>query len=172
MRIGAFDAGFSFGYGFLGGGKPPLSGSHSLPGSSRHLGYALNCAEDWLTKMMLQHKPDAVVFAIPFIGKKAKPENLRPLFSFAGMIEKVAFTLKIDCYELDEPAARGHFLGAGNVPRKSKAIKLAVMRACRQRGWPCCDDHAGDALCVAAHGLELLKPTEAHIHTPLFEVSK
>lgn len=167
MRVCAFDPGFSFGYGYLGGGLPPLSGSHSLPGSSRELGFALSSAETWLGKILRHERPDAVVYAIPFIGKKVTPESLKPLMCFSGMIEKVAFDLEIPCYELDESAARRHLLV--HVPRRSKAIKIAVINACRARGWPVPDNHAGDALCVAALALELLKPEAAHQTTPLFQ---
>lgn len=167
MRVAAFDPGFTFGYGILGGGLPPLSGSHSIPGSSRNLGWALSAAETWLGRIMRQERPDAVAYAIPFIGRDVTPEALKPLMCFSGMVEKVAFDLEIPCYELDESAARRHLLV--HVPRRSAAIKIAVVNAGRARGWPVPDHHAGDALCVAALALELLSAEEAHKTTPLFQ---
>lgn len=166
MRVAGYDPGFNFGYGVLERGKPALSGSHKIPGSGRRLGAALNHVERWLLSHMREHKPDVVVIAIPFISRKATPTLLRPLMSFAGMVEKVADTLRIDCKEIQESDARLAFLGS--VPRKSKAIKAAIMASCEQRGWPCADDHAGDALCVAEFCLAILDPLRAHENTPLF----
>lgn len=165
------------GFGAVGGNRPPASCSHRLRGDARHLGIAGRHFDQILREMILRERPDVLAFAAPFVGKtfdpKTKrwqpvsPDSIRPFMSFLTLVEMVGDELKIRVVEVDEPEARRGFMTA--VPRKSKAIKIAVQRACFARGWPCSDDHAGDALCVAAWALECVDPGHAHETTPLFQ---
>jgi hypothetical protein len=185
MRVLAIDAGFTLGWGAVGGGREPSSGSTSLRGSSRQLGIAGRHCDEVVRQLILKERPAALAFASPFVGQvwmpgktpnqkgrfqPISPDNIRPLMSFLTIVEMVCDELKIRCVELDEPECRRAFMTA--VPRKSKEIKLAVQRACRQRGWPFRDEHAADALCVASRALELLAPQSAHETTPLFQPGK
>lgn len=179
MRVLAIDAGMSMGFAALGGGKLPVSGSRSLRGGPREMGKAGRHCDEILRQLILQERPQVIAFAAPFVGMinrkgangpmrmAVQPDSIRPLMSFLTIIEMVCDELKIRCVELDEPEARRAFLTA--VPRKSKDIKIAVQRACFARGWPCMNDHAGDALCVAAFALEVLDPDHSHEMTPLFQ---
>lgn len=170
MRVLAFDAGFTMGYGALGNGKPPSSGSRRLRGTARTLGIAGRHCDEVVRQVILAERPEVIAFASPFVGSRkgapVQPDSIRPLMSFLTIIEMVCDELRIRCVELDEPECRRAFMTA--VPRKSAQIKLAVMRSCRQRGWPFPDEHAADALCVAARALEIVDPTAAHETTPLF----
>jgi hypothetical protein len=136
-------------------------------------------------ELILQERPQVIAFASPFVGQRGgqsmkiagrwqrvgaaptSPDSIRPLMSFTTLVEMIADELHIKCTEWDEATARRAFLTA--VPRKSKAIKAAVMAACRQRGWPCCDNHAGDALCIASYAFERLNRSQSHELTPLFQ---
>lgn len=175
MRVLAIDAGMTMGFAALGGGKPAISGSRSLRGGPRQMGIAGRHCDEILRTLILQERPKVICFAAPFVGQirdfkgrpvPVQPDSIRPLMSFVTIVEMVCDELKIRCVEIDEPEARRAFLT--NVPRKSKDIKMAVQRACFLRGWPCKDDHAGDALCVASWALELLDPDASHETTPLF----
>ena len=168
MRVLAIDAGFRTGYGLLGGGIDPLSGSLAIAGSSENLGQALEDFREKVATLIFDHAPHVVVIAAPFISRKATPQALRPLFAMYGEVERVAFVHATPCFEVDEPRARRALLGEF-LPGKSKDIKAAIVQACHDRGWPCTDDHAGDALCVAAYALDRLTPELAHAQTPLFQ---
>lgn len=184
MRVLAIDAGFNCGYGALGGGKVPTSGSRRIRGDARHLGTAGRHFDETVRQLILQERPQVIAFATPFVGQihakptfvngekiwgksvPIQPDSIRPLMGFLTVLEMICDELKIRCIELSESEARRAFMTA--VPRKSKDIKIAVMRACRQRGWPAMDNHAADALCVAARALELVDPSSSHELTPLF----
>jgi hypothetical protein len=183
----AIDAGFTLGYGAIGGGKPVTSGSIQLRGTARQMGVAGRDCDDIVRSLILAERPDVIAFASPFVGQTFSkpiivngqkiwgkgapipPDNIRPLMSFLTIIEMVCDELRIRCVEISESEARRAFMTA--VPRKSKDIKLAVMRACRLRGWPFNSNHAADALCVASRALEILEPKTAHQTTPLFAVA-
>lgn len=173
MRVLAIDGGLTLGFGALGGGKEPTSGSRRLRGDARHLGIAGRHCDEVIRQLILAERPQVIAFAAPFVGSKKgkpiQPDSIRPLMSFLTIVEMVCDELKIRCIELDEPECRRAFMTA--VPRKSEDIKAAVMRACRQRGWPCTDNHAGDALCVAARALEIVAPDASHEMTPLFSTA-
>jgi hypothetical protein len=163
-----FDAGFNLGWSLV--GRPKIfSGSHKLPGSGRQLGLALAASRVKVRDLIQIHKPDVVAIAAPFISRKATPDALRPLFAFYGQIEEEAFYAKVRCVEVYENEARGAFLGLGNVPKGTDLIKKAVMQACKDRNWPCPDNHAADSLCVGAFVLEQLDPDGAYETTPLFQ---
>lgn len=150
-------------------GRPKIfSGSHKLPGSGRELGLALAASRVKVRDLIKIHKPDVVAIAAPFISRKATPDALRPLFAFYGQIEEEAHYAKIRCVEVLENEARSAFLGEF-LPGNTKDIKKAVVQGCKDRCWPCPDDHAGDALCVGAFVLEQLDPDNAHETTPLFQ---
>ena len=186
MRVLGIDAGLTFGFGIVGHGFRTVSGSHRVKGDSTQLGTAGNDFKRILRVLINAHKPDVVAFAKPFIGStnarpvfiKGKqvwiksnpipPHAIRGLMSFCTLVEMTAADLNMECYEVSEPDARKAFLG--KTPRKSADIKLAVMAACRLRGWQVKDNHAADALCVASFVLDSLDLARAHRNTPLFIV--
>lgn len=170
MRILAFDPGMNFGYGGIGGHLGVQSGSRRLRGGASQMGITMRHADQVIRELILSQRPQVLAFASPFIGMRGgrpiQPDAIRPLMGLMAKIEEIAEELKIRCIELSEPECRRAFLN--NVPRKSADIKKAVMRACRERGWPCMDDHSADALCVASRALEIIAPDTAHEITPLF----
>lgn len=182
-RVLAIDAGLTFGYGAVGGG-PVRSGSHRLRGGTGELGITGRHFDELFRQLLLRERPTVVCFASPFIGtigpkpifkdgqriwtpgRGIDPRALRPLMGMIFLVDMICEELRIRCVEVDEPDARRAFLT--KVPRKSKDIKAAVMRACDLRGWPNTDNHAADALCVASFVLEKVEPGSAHKLTPLF----
>lgn len=168
-KVLAIDAGWQCGYAALGGGKV-TSGSRSISGTPRTMGKAGRHFDEVFRQLLLAERPQVVAFAVPFVGSRGgrpvPPDSIRPLMSFLTIIEMVCDELRIRCVELDEGRCRKAFLTA--VPKKSAAIKKAIMRGCRQRGWPFKDSHSADALCVASYALECVDRDTAHKTTPLF----
>lgn len=171
MRVMGIDAGFNLGYGVLGDNKPVRAGSLRIEGTSILMGVAGRSCDRTVRELIQDHRPNVIVFASPFMARLVTPTQLRPIMSWPTIIEMICVELRIGCFEFDESRARARFLGKGNLPSKSKAIKAAVMQAVRDRGWPCPDNHAGDALCIAAYALDVLEPAGAHRTTPLFQAA-
>ncbi len=185
MRVLAFDCGLTCGFAALGDGRDPFAGSRRLKGDSSHMGVVGRAFDGLVREIILQEKPGVIAFASPFVGQifiKEKiingrrikpgrfqpvgPEAIRPLMGLTTVIEMIADELGIRCVEDDEQKMRRAFLTG--VPRKSKDIKEAVVRACELRRWPAPDHHAADALCVASYVLSIVEPKSAHKTSPLF----
>jgi len=166
MRGLGIDCGFRTGFGALGGRKAPASGSYHLAGSSAEMGQAFASLVPIVNGLIVSQKPDFIVVAMPFIGQKVTPVQLIPIMAFPCRVQEIADEHSIPFYRIAESDARKALLGF--VPGGSDAIKKAVVSGCRQRGWPCCDNHAGDALCVVDFKLNELDPKGAHERTPLF----
>jgi len=180
VRVLALDPGGTLGYAALGDGKV-AAGSRKLNGDSHHMGIAGRHCSSVVRELICDHGPfDVVAFAKPYVGsvmrfdpKKGRkvpqpvePDSLRPLMGFMTVIEMVCDELRIRCVEIAEMEARREFVP--KLPRKSKDIKRVVMQECRDRKWPCSDDHASDALCVGSFVLSKLEPSKAHEAQPLF----
>lgn len=174
-RALAFDNGAHLGFGLLDNISGEVkSGSRKLFPSWQPFGPALLTFENTLISLIEQHRPTVLGVARPFVrrGKGGAmidtPQNLVPMFGAYAVLHRLAAARSLRLEVIDENVARGVLLGAGMVPRASAAAKVAVCQACRDRGWPCCDDHAGDALCIAAAVIERLHPRQAHQTAPLF----
>ena len=168
------------GYAVVGGDKI-VAGSRQIQGNSTTMGHSGRQCGEIIRGLICDHGAiDCMTFAKPHVAmvrrydvKQRKffiqpiaPENIRPLMGFTTIIEMIADELRIRCIEVEESSARADFLEV--VPRKSKDIKSAVVQACRDRGWPCPDNHTADALCVGTFVLNKLDPSRAHERTPLF----
>lgn len=177
MRILAIDAGYRTGYGVVGGGQPVKSGSYPIKEAREDIGMGVagRRFDHLVRRLILEFKPDVIAFANPFVGSimiKGRPQpvssaTMQPIMSWATIIEMICDELRIPCHRYHEPSARNKFLGKG-ASHKTEHVKKSVVQACKQRGWPCKDDHAGDALCIAAHALSVLEPQSSHTLTPLF----
>lgn len=172
MKALGVDCGFDFGWGALEHGHLAESGTRRVEGTSTLLGKAVRSVDRIMRELIQAHRPTVVAFASPFIGRRVTPVQLRPVMIFPAIVEAVCDELQIQCVEWSESKARLSFLGEGNVPHLSKKIKKAVMQACRDRDWPVMDDHAGDALCIAAYTLDRLCPDQAHQTQPLFQAKQ
>jgi hypothetical protein len=175
----------NLGWGAVGGGRKIAAGSVRLRGGPLDMGATgEHCREIVLCKIT-DEQPDLIAFATPFIGmvrpkafiarggklfqpsfQAIAPDNIRPLFGCLTVIEMTARDMAIRCQEFEEGEARRAFMG--NVPRKSKDIKAAVLRACTQRHWHAPDHHAADALCIATHAWEHHNQDQSHRTTPMF----
>jgi len=170
MRVIAIDPGMNLGWALL-GGKEPLSGSVRMAGSPAKMGQVMRHADRTIRELIAVHRPDVIALATIFIGSRGgrpvDPHSISAVMGVKFKAEEIADELRIRAVEISEPECRRAFLTA--VPKKSKAIKAAVMRACRLRGWPAGSEHAADAYCVAARAMEILDPVAAHEMTPLFQ---
>lgn len=176
MRLLGIDAGFHLGFACVEPGKPPISGSVEILGSSQQIGLMAVKFAAAMRKLIDEHKPDGIVMCPPHVriirtGKfttvDVKP--IRVLFGMFAVGAAVAESLRIPFYEPPESEARKAIIGF--VPRKSEDIKAAVIAACQQRQWYVCDDHAGDAVIAAVYQLGKLVRGSAHRTDPLFIVA-
>lgn len=166
IRILSFDPGLTTGFATAERGKMPLSGSHQIAADAKNLGKALSDLGRWASALISEIGPTHVILAEPFINRKSRPDALLPLYSFMGRIEEAAFEGGLKCLAVSEQAARRAFMGF--VPGGTKATKIAAIQGCKDRGWPCCDNHAADALIVAGYALAILDRGHAHESDPLF----
>lgn len=169
MRILGIDPGFTVGYGLLGAGMKPASGSLAVPRGSGidDLGPVLRHIYDRAARIIREQKPDLVGVARGFVSRKAAPDVVLSVGAMIGVVKMAVSDAGLPCEEISEQQARSKMLG-DFLPSGSKAIKKAIMQGCRDRHWPCPDDHAGDALCVASFIFGLRFPELTHETTPLF----
>jgi len=167
MRILAYDLGRKCGHGFLAPGIA-RSGTRELFKNWSPFGEALLTMEAHLQGLINKFEPDILGVARPFTRRGDTPMNLLPMYGGFAILNRLAAINKIPIEIMQESDARLQMLGKGNMPNKSAALKLAVNKACKARGWPCCDEEASDALCIAAAVLEKRQPGRAHQTTPLF----
>ena len=164
------------GFGLLGGDEV-LSGSLEVTDNWTPLGSKMRRLGGKLRTLITDMRPDLIGVARPFVrpfafkaGKrvvKDTTQNLVPMYGAFTVLHMLADDMGIPIEVLEEGEARRVFLGKF-LPGKSDAIKRAIIQACRDRGWPCTDDHAGDALCVSAALVERHSPSAKHETTPLF----
>lgn len=172
MRILGLDLGRFTGFGLLGPGVV-RSGSHEILKTWSPYPAAILIFEARLQGIIDKHKPDILATARPFVryGRGGKmidtTQNLIPMFGAFAILNRLAGTNGLPLDVIQESEARHVMLGKF-MPRKSADIKLAILKACAQRGWRATDDHAADALCIAAAALEAREPGQAHQTTPLF----
>lgn len=175
MRVLAIDIGRQLGFGLLDSASSEVrSGSLEILQSWRPLGASSVIFETRVGELIDKHRPTHMAVARPFVryarGKMIDtPENLVPMFGAFMLLHRLVQVRGLPPLLVEQESdARSHLVGNNMMMAKSEAIKKAVIQACRDRGWPCRDDHAGDALCIAAAALERLQPKRAHQTTPLF----
>lgn len=171
MRVLAIDAGFTAGYAVFGDGIAPFSGSRVVPGSYVEMGRAAFGFESIVRELLKEASPEGMALAKPFVGKFQNPNTLGPIFGFDAVAQKVAYEFGVPCYHVFEPSARAEFIKG--LPRlRGASIKEKVIHACLLRGWPVVDDHAADALCVAAYAYGQLVPLGGYKTLPIFAVGE
>ena len=168
----SLDIGKQLGFGLLAPDEV-RSGSLEILQTWHPLGASSLTFEARVGGLIDKHRPTHLAVARPFVrysrGRMIDtPDNLVPMFGAFVLLHRLAQVRGMPLLVEQESDARSHLVGKNMMMAKSEAIKKAVMQACRDRGWPCRDDHAGDALCVAAAALERLQPKKAHQTTPLF----
>lgn len=176
VRVLALDIGKNLGFGLLDSASPEVkSGSLEILQTWHPLGAAALTFERRVEELIDKFKPTHIAVARPFVRRGRggvmvdTPDNLVPMFGAFVLLHRIVQVRGLPPLMVEQESdARSHLVGKNMMMAKSVAIKRAVMQACRDRGWPCRDDHAGDALCIAAAALERLQPKKAHQTTPLF----
>ena len=175
VRVLSLDIGKQLGFGLLDSASSEVkSGSLEILQTWQPYGASGLIFEGRVGALIDKFKPTHLAVARPFVryarGKMIDtPDNLVPMFGAFFLLHRLAATRKMPLLVEQESDARSHLVGKNMMMAKSEAIKKAVIQACRDRGWPARDDHAGDALCIAAAALERLQPRRAHQTTPLFQ---
>ena len=167
MSVLAFDLGFRTGFAFVEADKIPISGSLPVAGSISDLGVAGRALDGIARTLILRHRPKVLAYSTPwFMPGKSNLADLRHIIGFGMVLEMIADELRLQCFEVEETKARNDFMGY--VPVGRKKIKNAVQAQCKYRGWPCKDEDAADATCIAVYMLAIHDPEEAHSLSPLF----
>lgn len=173
-RILSLDIGKNLGFGLLDSASSEVrSGSLEILRTWQPLGPASLIFDSSVGALIDKHRPTHLAVARPFVrysrGRMLDtPANLVPMFGAFMLLHRLAASRGLPLLVEQESDARSHLVGKNMLMMKSEAQKLSVIQACRDRGWACRDDHAGDALCIAAAALERLNPKMAHQTTPLF----
>lgn len=170
-RVGGIDVGARLGIGLIAPDEV-RSGSFQFIDGWYPFGRQAVEWERRLQEQLDDFRFDHVGIARQFLrkGKKSHdtPKNLIPMYWAFGTVLKICHQRGIQTHWIQEMDARSLMLGKKNMPQKSEALKAAVNRACKDRGWPCCDYDASDALCIAAAVVEQLNPGAGHQTSPLF----
>lgn len=171
-RILALDLATNIGFalGDLGGVK--LSGSRKLPATGDDVGRFARAFSTWLQIGLKRHMPTVVVYEQPLLRSNGTSlATCRKLYGMAWEVERVCAEneFRIPVKEVNISDWRVHFLGRGNVPRKSDEAKKAVMRMCGIRGWAPQDFDQADALGILDFALACESPAQALKATPLFQ---
>ncbi len=120
--------------------------------------------EKWLLGMMEVHQPEMLAFESPVLmqrdGRGTDEQNIRRLVGVVSIAEKVAYDRHIRCDEVNNQTAKSMFGVPGRRPEgMSKGqYKDLLMIEMINRGFPCGDNHQGDA---AALGLVVYDSLEA-----------
>lgn len=157
-----------FALGDLSGVK--VSGSRRLPSTGDDLFTFARAYREWLTRGIKRHKPDNIVYEQPLLPQTTQLHICRKLYGLAWQTEITAGDLgyigRVE--EIMNNDWIKHFLGAGNVPRKSKERKLAVQNMCRIRGFHFDDEDEADAIGILDYALACQSPAHAIQAGPLF----
>lgn len=148
MRILCFDLATRIGWAWAEDKAAPVHGVHRLPSTGDDLGRFLHAARQWIDGKITEVEPHLIVYESPILRMATQLATLRKLYSLASIAELVAIDR---CVKVEEAALgkiRTNFLGAGNCPRESVAIKRAIVHRCRERGWHPQDDNDADALAL------------------------
>lgn len=151
-------------------GSEPLWGHFVLPRTYEDVGLYLWHARREVRRLIERHDPNIVAFCSVLLSPKDDPYKLRKLYGLPNVVEEEVVDMQrtwkrqIECKEVRESYVRTHFLGAGNVPGESKAIKIAMKVRCRDRGWDVDLHDEADALglldyTLAMHSDEYLRRT-------------
>jgi len=147
------------------------SGSYKLPVTGENVGLFLSHFCKFLHSSISRTSPAEIIFEMPIlpgIGKTSL-ETLRKLYSLCGVTELVALERFVECTEANLSDVRTHALGKGNVPRKRKDVKPAIMAWCKRMGWDPRDDDQADALALLSFRLSHFHPAAGLRATPLFQ---
>lgn len=167
-RVLGFDTGTHLGWGLCQFDGPVSAGTVHLPGSLLNFGLTMDSAEREIIRLVARFKPDLIMLAEPWIRHfpPVTVAGLKPVLCVGGAIEQVAYRRGIECREENESRVRGYFMNP--MPRGTAAIKRAAIQVCRDRSWMVTDDHAADALLMAAYGLAVKNPDRQHELLPMY----
>jgi hypothetical protein len=148
------------------GANPPLLqwGARDFSGRGGN-GEVIAKFRHWLNARCFELKPRLIVFESPYIphpGKRTGPPMnalvLRRLLAMVGIVEAIAFELRIECCESRPSEITKFFTGSARHGGRD-AKKAATVEMCRAYGWDVGgDDNAADALALWAMAEAKLNP--------------
>lgn len=153
MRVLFFDTATRTGWAFVDGAHAEW-GAVELRRTGDHVAPFLIQAGCAYRELMARYAPAIVGYEAVLLRPGDAPLKLQKLYGLANEVERQAFNQKIPCVAAGSAEVRAHFLGKG-YPRRSAAVKVAVMNRCRARGWAVDGPDEADALAGADYLLAL-----------------
>lgn len=153
-------------------GGVPISGSVRFGKREASANAVFGRAIEWLADLLkLEPKPTmiAIEAMLPPNAKTGytNTETRDRLAGLHGIVRGVAHLRGVYNIEAHPVGAiRQHFIGERSLKR-AKA-KTAIVTRCRELGWPCDDDNAGDALATWSFACALIDPAQGLRVSPLF----
>jgi Holliday junction resolvasome RuvABC endonuclease subunit len=131
--------------------------------------------EDRLHQLILQHRPEVIAVARPFVRKGKvsfdTTQNLLPMFGSFIVLSMLASAMHIPLEVVEEGEARSSLVGKKMLRRKSAHAKEDVIRAWRSRGVEVANDHEADALCVALEAERRMLGKRGYETSPLWDAA-
>ncbi len=112
--------------------------------------------ETWLIEMVRTFQPEVIAFESPLLlprrdGRGTDEQQVRRLVGVVSIVEKVAYQLKVRCFEVNVQSAKAHMGVAGRRPEDmtQQQYKDQMLNAVTALGHECGDNHQADAVAVA-----------------------
>lgn len=174
-KILGIDAATHLGFGFGRPGEKPLSGSFRCAGKDASRAAVFAGAGHWLTRLILEHRPDAIFIEAPVATSHFKgATNARTtaiLFGMPAVLEFCGFIQGVyELHRVEVKDVRKHFIGRN---AKGEIAKPLVSRKCMALGWVSRDEKdtsfdRTDGLAVWSYGCHAIAPKSAQPVDDLF----
>lgn len=161
MRMLAIDVGTRYlGWAVGSPGCPPEWGTHLFDKVGARIGTLMLEVDAWLIPNYLHNWRSTglthILYEAPVLVHSNDFLTIRKVNCVGGHIEYLAGAYQFPhCEEQLPNVVARHFLGSGNVPRKSDPKKEAMIARCGQLGWHAKTTHEADALGLLDYGLAL-----------------
>lgn len=144
----------------------PEFGTYRLPTTGKDLGRFAQAFDQWLSMMIMKHRPEKVVYESPILPQKTQIAVLRKLYGLGYHTELICCRHNIECREAKLQDIRKHFVGRGT--GKSDLMKRLVFEECGRRGWDVQTTDEADALAILDYTLCTDNPAYAANSAELF----
>lgn len=163
----ALDLATRLGWCFGDGSGDPQFGTYVLPKTGREIGPFIVAYHRWLRGMLIERKPDFIVFEAPMPDGRALT-NMATSLKLKGLCTHTEFLATLAEIRVSQVPAnewKKSVVGRGGWGKSVKPYP--AFAALAQRGFSVADDNAADALCIWIHAMGLLAPQVAQRFDPL-----
>lgn len=133
----------------------PDFGFHDLPVTGDAIGRYAYAFEDWLTSIIEDRWPTAIIYEQPSTFKQTTPATTIKLNGLAYHTELICYRRSIGVAKVNPSKLKKFWTGSG------RAQKEDMVRAARARGFAVLDDNVADALAIWVYSALTLAPEHA-----------